>query len=314
MDKAIFDKLLSATKKYKIEARLDAGFDKLTTYGTGGKIALTLFPDSERKLIKIMRLLNRVGVTYVILGRGSNVLASDDPFDGVAVVTTRLNRFVVHKNVVIAQCGVSTVALASVLAMQGLGGGEFLACLPATVGGAIVGNAGCFGQDIKAIVQSVTVLSNGHVKRLKSEKCQFSKRDSIFKHRNMTVLSVKFALSPSTEETVKKKIADMRAKKSATQPLEYRSAGCVLYHDTVSVSRLIDEMGLKGYRVGGAEVSTKHAGFVVNIDKSTSLDIYLIIRYLQRALLDRYGIAAKTEVRLVNFKEESNDLFAKRKE
>ena len=314
MEQVVLDKLIAETKRYKVDLRLDASFDKLTTFGTGGKIAVALFPDTERKLVKTMRLIDRLGVKYVLLGRGSNVLASDDPFDGVAVVTTKLNRFVIRRKTAVAQCGVSTVALASALAMQGLGGGEFLACLPATVGGATVGNAGCFGQDVKGIARSVTVLKNGQVRRLKAVDCRFAKRDSVFKHSDMTVLSVKFALQPSTEEAVRKRIAEMRAQKAASQPLEYRSAGCVLFHDSVALSRLIDEMGFKGYRVGGAEVSTKHAGFVVNIDKSTSLDIYLIIRRLRRALLDRYGITAKTEVRLINFKEEKNDLFAERKE
>lgn len=306
----IFDRLLKKAQKYQVEARLDAGFDQLTTIGTGGKIALTLFPDTERKFVKVLRLLQRAKVKFVIVGRGSNILASDDFFCGVAVVTTRLNKFFIRGKRAVAQCGASTVAFANALAQKGLSGGEFFACLPATVGGATVGNAGCFGQDTQNIVVRVKALQNGRVRHFNRSSCRFSKRDSIFKHANIALLSVTFAFSPSTEKEVKNKIADMRARKAASQPLDVRSAGCVLFHDRVAVSRLIDEMGLKGYRVGGAEVSTKHAGFVVNIDKSTSLDIYLVICFLKRALLTRYGITAQTEVRLVNFKEDENDLFA----
>lgn len=306
----VFDKLLAKAKKYKVDARLDAGFDKLTTFGTGGKIALTLFPDTMRKFVKVVRLVERSGVEFVILGRGSNVLASDDPFCGVAVVTTKLNKFFIRGKRATAQCGASTVAFANALAAKGLSGGEFLSCLPATVGGATVGNAGCFGQDIQNIVKCVKVLQNGQVRNFKREKCNFSKRNSIFKNGKITVLSVTFELEVLDARQVKSRIADMRARKAASQPLDARSAGCVLFHDRVAVSRLIDEMGFKGFRLGGAEVSSKHAGFVVNIDKSTSLDIYLIICFVKRALLTRYGITARTEVRLVNFKEEENDLLA----
>lgn len=308
------DKLLSRMKKIRVEARLDASFDKLTTIGTGGKICVALFPDALPKLVKTLRFLRRSRVNFVVLGRGSNVLASDGFFDGAAVVTTRVNNFSVRGRYVVAQCGASAAALSRALADNGLTGGEFLSCLPATVGGAAVGNAGCFNQCMKDVVVSVVALQKGKVRRVSAKNCQFAFRGSAFKQSGDVVLSVKMRFQPSSPDKVRETVARMREKKASTQPLNARSAGCVLFHENVALSRLIDEMGFKGYRVGGAQVSEKHAGFVVNIDKSTSLDIYLIIQRLRAALWERYGIRARTEVRLINFAEDEYDFFSKRKE
>lgn len=314
MEKKLLDNILEKMKNLHVKTRLDAGFDKLTTLGTGGKICAAVFPDTISQLTKVIRYCDKMGVSTVILGRGSNVLASDAYFDGVVIVTTGINKFRIKGCRAAAQCGASTSALARALAENGLSGGEFLACLPATVGGAVVGNAGCFDEEIKDILKQVTVLKNGKICRIKGKNCKFAKRDSIFKHNDWIVLEAKFKFKRSERDKVRRTIAQMRVQKAQTQPLDARSAGCVLFHDSVSVSRLIDEMGYKGYRVGGAEVSTKHAGFILNIDKAASLDIYLIIRDLQRALWERYGIIAKREVSLVNFAEDNNDVFSKCKE
>lgn len=312
MDKATENLLLSKMKKYLIATCRNVPFTKLTTLGVGGTINVTVYPDTERKLIKTVRLLSKLKVNYYILGKGSNVLASDDYFDGVVVVN-KTDKIRVCRNRVVALSGVSTVTLGKLLADKGLSGGEFFACLPASVGGATVGNAGCFGQDVAGVVSSVKVLHNDRIRVLSRQKCQFSKRNSLFKNNdNYVVLSVKFRFTRSSTQEVKDKISQMRGKKAQTQPLNYRSAGCVLYHDKVAVSRLIDQAGLKGYTVGGAQVSTKHAGFVVNLDKATSWDIYLVIRYVKETLLSFYGVRAKTEVCLVNFTQEQYDILTKR--
>lgn len=302
MDETTFTLIISKMNKYCVETHLDKSFGILTTLGCGGKIRITVFPDSARKLAKTIRLLDKLGVQTYILGKGSNVLASDGDFDGVVIVTTKLTGFKVKGKRVHAFAGTSTVTLAKALAERGLTGGEFLACLPATIGGAVVGNAGCFGQDVKAILTSVTVLKQGKLRKLSAKQCKLSKRDSIFKQNcDYTVVSVKLKFTQSTKEAVTSIVNEMRRQKAQTQPLNYRSAGCVLYHDTVALSRLIDQAGLKGYTVGGAQISLKHAGFVLNIDKATSLDIYLIIQHIERTIWERYGIRAKREIRLVNF-------------
>ena len=302
MNEQTLQQLLVQMKKYSVETSVDKRFSELTTLGCGGKIQVTLFPDTVTKLVKTVRLLRRLKVNYYVLGKGSNVLASDDDFDGVVIVTTAMNRIDVHGVKIYALAGASTLNVYKQAEIRGLTGGEFLSCLPATIGGATVCNAGCFGQDVKGILRSVTVLHNGKVKRLSLEQCKLCKRNSIFKQQpQYIVLAVKLKLKQSTPEQVKQRSQQMRKTKADTQPLNYRSAGCVLYHDSVSISRLTDQAGLKGYAVGGAIVSDKHAGFILNVDKASSKDIYLVMQHIERVIWERFGIQAKREICLVNF-------------
>ena len=304
MDEQTFRTILAKLKKYSIEIYTDKGFAELTTLGSGGKIKVTIYPDTVGKFVKVVRLLTRLQVQYSILGKGSNVLASDDDYDGVVVVTTKLTKISAHGVKIFALAGTSTLNLYQELEKRGLTGGEFLSCLPATIGGATVTNAGCFGQDMKDILQGVTVLHNGRVRRLTAKQCNLTKRNSLFKQNSdYVLLAVKLKFARSTREEVKQKSQQMRRVKAATQPLNYRSAGCMLYHDSVSISRLTDQAGLKGYTVGGAQVSTKHAGFILNVDKACAKDIYLVMQHVERTLWERYGIVAKREICLVNFNE-----------
>lgn len=314
MKESTYQLILSKMKKYSVATHTDLAFSGLTTLGCGGKIKITVFPDSERKLVKCVRLLDRLKVNYYLLGKGSNVLASDDDFDGVVVVTTKMKFFRVVGRRVYALAGASTVTVASELKRRGLTGGEFLACLPATLGGATVTNAGCYGQEIKDIVTGVKALYRDKIVRLNAKKCKFAKRKSIFAQEDgYVILSVKMKFRKSTPNEVGEKINEMRQRKAATQPLNFRSAGSALYHEKVAVSKLLDEAGLKGFRIGDAQVSTKHAGFVVNLDKARSHDIYLIVQRMIDTLRVRYGIDAKREIRLINFTEEEtqgkNDFF-----
>lgn len=312
MDDSTFDVITSIMKKKSIEIDTDLTFAQLTTLGVGGKIKLTVYPDSVSKLVYAVRSLSRLNVKYVILGKGSNVLASDNAYDGVVVSVLRLKKIKISGTNAVAQAGASTITLAKLLQEKGLTGGEFFACLPASVGGAVVTNAGCYNQDVKSVLTDVKVLQNGRIRNLSADKCKFAKRSSLFKNNvDYVILSARFSFAKASPQSVKAKIDEMRRKKAEAQPLNYRSAGCVLYHDKVAVSRLIDEAHLKGFKIGGAKISTKHAGFVVNVDKAESKDIYLIIRHIQQTLFAKYGISAKAEVCLVNFtKDEQNDLFA----
>ena len=294
-------------KKFSVETCLDKRFSELTTLGCGGKICITVFPTNERQLVKAVRLCRRLKVVYCVLGRGSNVLASDDDYDGVVIVTTKMKSFRVVGRTAYAFAGASTVTLAAELKNRGLAGGEFLACLPATVGGAIVTNAGCFGQQMKDVVRQVKVLKCDKIRHLSPKLCRFGKRKSVFSQCDeYVILSVKMKFARGNSDDISRLINEMRKRKAETQPLDFRSAGSALYHDKVAVSRLLDIAGLKGYTVGRAQVSTKHAGFVVNLDKAASRDIYLIIRHMQSTLLKRFGLDAHIEIRLINFTEENS--------
>ncbi len=300
-----WEKLCLSMKKKGVEALRDKSFSQLTTFGCGGEISVTLCPKTVKQLIFVAKYLRRHKIRHCFLGRGSNVLASDADYCGVAVSTVGVNEIFVQDVRVVADCGAATSSLAKVLAKNGLTGGEFFGCLPATVGGAVVCNAGCFGQSASGVVESVFVLRKGKPMWLSKEQCDFSVRESVFKNnQDFVVLQVKMQFKKALPSQVKARIDRMIQKKVQTQPLSERSAGCVLFNDKVAVSRLVDIAGLKGFKLGGAQVSEKHAGFVINLDKATSKDIYLLIRYVKNVLLEKFGTKAITEVCLINFDEE----------
>lgn len=302
-----FNLLLSKMKKFSVSTLTNLPFAGLTTFKSGGTIKLVIYPDTIRKLVKCLRLLDKLNVDHVILGKGSNFLASDYPYDGVAVVTTKIKGVKIKKTAAAALCGTSTASFAKELCKNALSGGEFFACLPASVGGAVTCNAGCYNQEVSQILTEVTAYRKGKIKRIKASCCKFSKRNSLFKNSDYVVLTAKFRFTTSTKEQISASIAEMQQKKRDTQPLDKRSAGSALYHKTAQVSKLIDQAGLKGYSVGDAQVSTKHAGFVINNGAATSEQILSVIRHVKDTLYKKYGITAKTEITLFNFKEEPKD-------
>lgn len=303
-------KIISKMKKLQVPIRTDCTFSRLTTFGVGGTIEVTTFPKSTHQLVRVVKYLQRHKIPFYVMGKGSNVLAGDGHFNGVVICTKNLRQVQIDGVFVTAQCGASTSKVAQLCVAKGLGGCEFFGCLPASVGGVVCCNAGCFGQCVADVIHSVTVLRNGRVKTLKASRCNFLYRNSIFKNGNYVILQATFRLQKSTPFDVSCKIQQFKRQKSQTQPLGQKSAGCVLYNNQFAVSQLVDQAGLKGYRVGGAQVSKKHAGFVVNIDKATAKDIYLLIQYIKQVLLQRYNVTCNEELNLVNFTEEKHDLFA----
>ena len=302
-------KVISKMKKLSIPTSTDWTFSQLTTLGVGGTISLTIFPQTISQLTKATRYLKHNKIPFCVIGKGSNILASDDHFAGVAICTKNLCGVVANGCFITAECGAPTAKIAQLCVAKGLAGGEFLACLPASAGGVAICNAGCFGQCAKDVVHSVKVWHNGAIKVLNNDQCNFAHRSSLFKGGDFVILSVTFCFVQSTPTQVTHKIQWMKTQKSKSQPLGAKTAGCVLYNEQVALSKLVDQCGLKGYQIGQAKVSKKHAGFVINIDKATSKDIYLLVRHIQQVLYQMYNVTSQVELNLVNFTEDKNDIF-----
>ncbi len=272
-------------------------FSNLTTMKCGGNIALTVTPTRVSDLLLLINLLRKTGVRYMILGMGSNVVASEKPFDGVVVNLRKFKGIKRHGNTIVALAGTSTVAVYNVALQYNLAGSEFLSCLPATIGGAAVMNAGCFGQTMADIVESVLVVKDGKIMTFSNSDCCFSRRSSALSDCIVVAVKLKFTVC----EGVKERAETMRQLKKDRQPLDMPSAGCVLYcaDGGCIASMEADRLGFKGMRCGGAEVSNKHAGFVLNVDKARGEDIYYLVSLMLNTLREKTGCDIRTEVRFV---------------
>jgi len=285
----------------KIALSFDRTFAELTTMGVGGAIAVTAYPANLGEFVFCVNEVAKASLPSVVIGYGSNVVAWDGDFVGVVVCVGRFCGYSVKGNRLVASAGASAAKIGWELQKRGLRGGEFLCCLPATVGGAVCSNAGCFGGEMQAVVTAVWAISDEKIKKFSAKDCGFGKRTSAFRQLQLPVVQVEARFGAGNAQTVLDKIQSNVRRKRQSQPLGEKSAGSMFFHDRVAVSRLIDEDGLKGLSVGGASVSKKHAGFVLNIDKATAKDIYLLTRQVRERIACRFGVRAKVEPTFVNF-------------
>ena len=241
-------------------------------------------------------------IKYHILGNGTNTIFADSGFDGVVISTKNLKKIKIKESSIFVECGVGLFELGKTTKKTGLSGLEFAYGIPGSVGGAVVMNAGAFGKSIGDFVEYVKVFVDGKIKKISKKKMCFSYRSSLAQKKDMIVLGAKFNLEFSSPFEVEKKQQNFFEHRLITQPYSDLSFGSVFKRNNehLPVSKLIDELGLKGYRIGGAEVSKKHAGFIVNIGSATCQDCILLIKYIQSKIFDAYGFVPEPEVKIVD--------------
>lgn len=296
MEKKIIE---SFCKRKSITLKSDVALAKLTTFRIGGNAKYVAYPDSERKLIKLLNYIRKNGFRYYVLGMGSNVLASDKGFDGIVVVTTRIKSVFYFRGVVSSSCGVSVTKLSQFAQSKGLQGAEFLYSLLGTVGGAIVGNSGCFLCEICDIISKVKVYYHGKTLWLRASECGFAYRASLFQSQDVVVLRAHFALLRGDKEQIAERMQTMRAKKLASQPLTSFSAGSIFLRGKAVPAKLIDNAKLKGYVIGGAEISKQHANFIVNNGVATAQNVLDLIGYVKLRIREEYNVELNTEIKLL---------------
>ncbi len=259
-----------------------------TTYGIGGRARSLAMAKDRQSLCEL-------APHSLVLGFGSNVLVSDEGYDG-AVLINRYDETRFDGMYVYAGSGLRLGALSKMLADRGLGGGEWFCGIPGTVGGAIVMNAGAHGNDISAIVRSVDVLADGRVKTLTRDEIPFSYRSSGIVG---TVVGATFEFYPRERKLINAETQRFSAWRAEHQP-RGRSAGSVFKNpDGAYIAELIDRAGLKGKRIGGAEISQKHANFIVNTGGATARDVKRLIDAVKVELKQRFGIDAKEEIKYI---------------
>ncbi len=275
---------------------------KHTSFRIGGPTAVMAVPKSTDELKEILKVSALLDCKTAILGAGTNVLAADEGFDGLVICLKDSFGGMEQLDAthIRVAAGVTMTRAALFAAGLGLSGLEFAHGIPGSVGGGVYMNAGAYGGELCQVVQSVDVMDKaGNIRTLSNEQMEFSYRHSVLEDTGDIVLSAVFALTPAPETQIREKMQDLMQRRKTSQPLDLPSAGSAFKRPKVGyAAALIDETGLKGYQVGDAAVSTKHAGFVVNLGSASSQDVKQVLADVAQKVFDRTGIRLEPEVRI----------------
>ena len=283
-----------------LELKQEEPLRNYTSFGIGGPAEILLLPSSGEELAALCALVRSLGVKPLLLGNGTNVLAPDEGVAGVVIITRRAQETERQGEKLIASCGASLTKLAAFAAEEGLTGLEFAYGIPGTLGGALIMNAGAYGGEMKDVTARVTYL-DGELRQQSAagEALDFRYRHSRFGPEDV-VLRAELMLQPGDREAIKARCRELTEKRKASQPLELPSAGSAFKRPREGyAAALIDQAGLKGYAVGGAQVSEKHAGFVVNRGGATASDVKKLLEDVQKAVYDRSGILLEPEIKIL---------------
>ena len=275
-----------------------------TTFRIGGPAAVFVMPPDEERLRDVLQLCRSEKLPCTVMGNGSNLLVSDEGYRGVVVQIGRnMNRIETEGEQIRAQAGAMLSAIARRAMEESLTGMEPESGIPGTLGGALSMNAGAYGGEMKDITLSVRVLTpDGQIRELAGEQMQFAYRTSIVQKENLVVLSAVLQLEKGDAEQIRARMEELRQKRTQKQPLDLPSAGSTFKRPQgYYAAALIDEAGLRGYRVGGAMVSEKHCGFLVNIDHATASDVRTLMEDVKARVCSMSGVELEPEVRMLGF-------------
>ena len=272
-----------------------------TTFKTGGPADYFICPQSVDKMAECIKLLAGSDYSYYIVGNGSNIIVPDSGIRGVVVSTKGLRGISAEGNKITALAGNLNAEVSRFAMNNSLGGMEFLSGIPGTIGGAVYMNAGAYNHEIAHILTKATYLTRkGELVDIFNEDIGYGYRKSIFMQKDATIVSAEFELFGKDKEEIEAYTADLNQRRRDKQPLSYPSAGSVFKRpEGHFAGKLIEDAGLKGYRIGGAMVSEKHAGFIINYDNATSTDILELIKYVQKTVYEKFGVELENEVKIL---------------
>jgi UDP-N-acetylmuramate dehydrogenase len=279
--------------------------DRHTSIGVGGRADALVFPESVDEMGRLVALLRAEGIPVFFVGNGTNLIVRDDGFRGAIVSTKSLRSVRIEKRgsdraAILADAGASLAEVVALSAKEALTGMEFCAGIPGSVGGGIRMNAGAYGSELKDVIEAVSLLyGEGRIK-----PC--NRADLTFEYRNLSlpegacVLSGVFVLARGSREAVEGRIREILRTRTGKHPLDYRNAGSIFKNpEGMPAGKIIEEAGLKGARIGGAQVSEKHGNFIVNLGSATARDICSLIEQVQKKVLETKGIALEPEVKII---------------
>ena len=286
-----------------LDIREQEPMNRHTTFRVGGKVSLFFRPTTVEEILGICKALKAEGIRPFLMGRGSNLLVSDEDLKG-AVIQLAENFSACRRegeHGLYAQAGTTLVRLAQEAQNYGLSGLEFAGGIPGALGGGVSMNAGAYGGELKDVVVSVDYLDeNLELRTATAQECAFRYRGSAFSDTDKIILGARLQLTESTVEAVKERMDELKAKRVKSQPLEYPSAGSTFKRPVGGyAAAMIDEAGLKGYTVGGAQVSEKHAGFVINRGGATCSDVLELMEHIQKTVYEKTGTMLEAEVKII---------------
>ncbi len=274
-----------------------------TTFRIGGPARYYMIPENAGQVSKCMGFAMKMELPYVIVGKGSNVLFSDEGYPGVVIEVGRsmADIEVSEDGHIRAGAGAGLGALAAAAAKQSLSGLEFASGIPGTVGGAVVMNAGAYGGEIKDCIKSAKVLDKeGAVLELSRDEMELGYRSSVIQRRGYIVTEAVFQLHKGNKEQILGRMSELNAKRREKQPLDYPSAGSTFKRpEGYFAGKLIEDAGLRGFQVGDAQVSEKHCGFVINRGKATAADVIGLMEEVQKRVLETSGVRLEPEVKII---------------
>ena len=274
---------------------------KYNTYKIDSMCNYLIYPKNEIELIELLKYLKENKIEYLILGGGSNIILSK-PYFEVVIKLDKFNQIEINDNKVIVGAGVSLISLSNLCMKKGLNGLAFAGGIPGTVGASIAMNAGAYKEDMASIVKTIKVITpECEIKTLLKDELNYSYRNSFLKeNKNYICIEAELELNYESPDKIKEVMDNRRQRRIESQPLDMPSAGSVFRNpEGLSAGKLIDDIGLKGYTIGGAQISNKHANFIVNIGSATYDDIIQLIKYIQKKVKEEYNIELLLEQEII---------------
>ena len=298
------EKIIEEIKRLNIETiKEDESLSKYTTFKIGGPARVLIEAKSDEEVLKLVRLFDEMKEDYLIIGNGSNLLITDAGIERPVIVLDKnfSNITMIDEVTLYAEAGASLKSLANKALELGLGGLEAISGIPGTVGGAVYMNAGAYGSEIKDVVTKIRYIKDDSIAELDASEANFAHRKSIFQDKGYIILGAYFKLEKKDKKDIEEEQRDYTQRRKDKQPLEYPSAGSVFKRpEGYYASKLIEDAGLKGLSVGGAMVSKKHSGFIINTGSASFDDVVTLIEKVKAIVLEKFAVSLEEEIRIIN--------------
>lgn len=297
-------KIIEEIKRLNIETiKEDESLSKYTTFKIGGSARVLIEAKSDEEVLKLVRLFDEMKEDYLIIGNGSNLLITDAGIERPVIVLDKNFAHIerIDEVTLYAEAGASLKSLANKALDLGLGGLEAISGIPGTVGGAVYMNAGAYGSEIKDVVTKIRYIKDDSIAEIDASEANFAHRKSIFQDKGYIILGAYFKLEKKDKKDIEEEQRDYTQRRKDKQPLEYPSAGSVFKRpEGYYASKLIEDAGLKGLSVGGAMVSKKHSGFIINTGSASFDDVVTLIEKVKAIVLEKFAVSLEEEIRIIN--------------